>query len=164
LTNNAGFIGNDLLDDEPVEASAQRSKMLLNRGRTQWQRFNIGGHMQRANPSQLEAVSLAPVAELRDGRHVCRARVLLRMVAAKNSRKCSVALSPEAAMIAGTGNPDQRTAGNLDASLVHTLPRKVARSASTISEGNPEFRSILEAIEIQKMVVLAKLAELGVEP
>ena len=29
---------------------------------------------------------------------------LLRIVAAKNSRKCSLALSPAAAMIAGTGN------------------------------------------------------------
>jgi hypothetical protein len=33
------------------------------------------------------------------------------MVAAKNSRKCSLALSPAAAMIAGTGNSDGRIDG-----------------------------------------------------
>jgi hypothetical protein len=33
------------------------------------------------------------------------------MAAAKNSRKCSLALSPVAAMIAGTGKSDEGTAG-----------------------------------------------------
>ncbi len=60
--------------------------------------------MQLPNGGQPKITVFTPAAELGEGLDICGARVLLRMVAAKNSRKCSLALSPATAMMAGTGN------------------------------------------------------------
>ena len=47
LTNQRRVIGNDLLNDKPVEKPAQRGQVLLDGGRRQRLGLDIGGHMQR---------------------------------------------------------------------------------------------------------------------
>ena len=77
LDEQAGFIGNDLLDHEPVEQAAQRRQMLLDGRGGERLAFDIGGDMQRPDGGELQLILLAPAEELRRRLHVSRTRVLV---------------------------------------------------------------------------------------
>jgi hypothetical protein len=77
--------------------------MLLDGRRGQRLGFDICGNMQRADCGELKAVFFAPAAELRGGLHIR-----------------SLALSPAAAIIAGTGKSDEGTAGMISTPVSFT--------------------------------------------
>jgi hypothetical protein len=77
LDEHRGVFGNDLLDDEPVEQTAQRGQVLLDGGRGQRLAFDIGGDVQRPDGRQPEIMVLTPAAELGDGLNIGRARVFV---------------------------------------------------------------------------------------
>jgi hypothetical protein len=57
-------IGNDLLDDKPVEQAAQRGQVLLDGRRGHRLGFDIGGDVQRPDCGELQIVFFAPAEEL----------------------------------------------------------------------------------------------------
>lgn len=70
-------IGNDLLDDQPVEQSAQRGQVLLDGRGGERLAFDIDGNVQRPDRMQLQLVPLTPAAELSHRLHIGRARVFV---------------------------------------------------------------------------------------
>ncbi len=69
--------GQHLADHQPIKQHAQPREMLFDRGRTQRALFpfDVGGHVQRPDLPQCQAMLLAPGKELMGGLEVSGARI-----------------------------------------------------------------------------------------
>jgi hypothetical protein len=104
----AGLTGEHAARDEPIEAHADGSEVLLHRrlGHPGAERLAIGDDVERLDVGELaDLVALDPGEELRHGPVIGLPVFRLRMVAAKNSRNRRAAWSPAPAMVAGTAMP-----------------------------------------------------------
>src|ERR1035437_2886218 len=77
LNKQRGVVGNDLLDDEPIEKATQRRQVLFDGRSGQRLGFDISGHMQRSDCVQPQAIFLTPAAKLRGGLDIGGARVFV---------------------------------------------------------------------------------------
>lgn len=75
LDEERRIIGNDLLDDQPVEQSPQRRQVLFDGRSGERLPLDIGGDMQRPDGGKLQLILLAPAEELRRGLHVRLAHI-----------------------------------------------------------------------------------------
>ena len=70
LHEEGRVLGNDLLNDEPIEEAAQGGEVLFDGWRGQRLAFDIGGDVKRQDGGQLQLVLLAPAEVLRRGLNI----------------------------------------------------------------------------------------------